>query len=48
LLQVLFRAVAPHGRGLAVVRDPIAVREDPAATGRWLVPLKSVPDRYVP
>ncbi|MFJ6042184.1 hypothetical protein [Brachybacterium paraconglomeratum] len=40
LLHALFRTVDPHGRGLAIVRDPIAVREYPATTWRWLVPLR--------
>jgi hypothetical protein len=40
LLQALFRAVDPQQRALAVVRDPVAVRVDPASTWRWLVPLR--------
>lgn len=40
LLRALFRTVEDRAGDLAIVRDPVAVREDPGSLWRWLVPLR--------
>lgn len=45
LLHTLGAAVLGPEQGLAVVRDPVAVREDPATAWRWLVPLREAGSR---